>query len=128
LSQRRGLPERLASIVDTRRDRRAPGRLARSIAVMATLLMAGPAGAARLAPSKDVLTALMGDPRWDSRAYAVVGLAQRADSIHVARAASQSDPSPRVRAWARLALDQSPRVPSRPLRLDAAPAHRPDHP
>jgi hypothetical protein len=128
LSQRRGLPERLASIVDSHRDRRAPGRLARAIAVMATLLLAGPAGAARFAPSKDVLTALMRDPRWDSRAYAVVGLAQRADSIHVARAASQSDPSPRVRAWARLALDQAPRLPSLPVRRDAMPAPRTDHP
>jgi hypothetical protein len=46
------------------------------------------------------------DARWESRAYAVLGLAQRQDSIGVARSAAELDPNPRVRAWARYALGE----------------------
>jgi hypothetical protein len=53
-----------------------------------------------------VLTTLIGDTRWESRAYAVIGLARRADSVAVARSIAERDPNPRVRAWARYALDQ----------------------
>jgi hypothetical protein len=48
------------------------------------------------------------DAQWESRAYAVLGLAQRADSVAVAQSAAESDPSPRVRAWAKYALALSP--------------------
>jgi hypothetical protein len=37
----------------------------------------------------------------------VLGLAQRADSVAVARSAAERDPSPRVRAWARYALGET---------------------
>jgi hypothetical protein len=47
---------------------------------------------------------LMRDARWESRAYAVIGLAQRQDSVAVARSVAERDPNPRVRAWARYAL------------------------
>jgi hypothetical protein len=60
--------------------------------------------AVELSPSRDVLASLMRDVRWESRAYAVIGLARRADSVAVARSAAELDPSPRVRAWARYAL------------------------
>ncbi|HSA56407.1 MAG TPA: M56 family metallopeptidase [Gemmatimonadaceae bacterium] len=122
LVRRVGLPGRLAAIVDVRRDRRSPGRLARSAAVLLALVVAVPAGAARLAPSRDVLTALLRDGTWDARAYAVVGLAQRPDSIEVARAASRFDPNPRVRAWARLALDRAPGGRPLPFLLNTLPA------
>ena len=56
----------------------------------------------QLAPTRDVLTTLMLDAQWESRAYAVLGLAQRADSVAVARSAAELDPSPRVRAWAQV--------------------------
>ena len=42
------------------------------------------------------------DAQWESRAYAVLGLAQRADSVAVARNAAELDPNPRVRAWAQV--------------------------
>ena len=62
---------------------------------------------------RDVLTTLMQDGRWESRAYAGVGLARRADSVAVARAAAERDPSPRVRAWARYALSGGAHIPLR---------------
>ena len=46
----------------------------------------------------------MQETRWESRAWAVVRLAQRADSVDVARSAARHDPDPAVRAWARYAL------------------------
>ena len=118
LSRRAGLRQRLAAIVDVHRDSRAPTRWSLAIAVVATLTVALPMSAIRLAPSKDVLTTLMRDVRWESRAYAVMGLAQRADSVDVARAASVEDPSPRVRAWARYALTRAPGSRRLPSSLD----------
>lgn len=128
LSRRTGLQARLAAVVDVHRDRRAPGRPGRWAAVLVALSVAVPAGAARLAPSRDVLTALLRDARWDARAYAVVGLAQRPDSIEVARAASRLDPNPRVREWARLALETAPAGRPLPFLLNTLPALRADHP
>lgn len=104
LTSRAGLRGRLAAIVDTRRDLRGPSAAAVLLAVVLTSGVALPSSVVELAPTRGVLTRLMADARWDSRAYAVVGLAQRADSVAVARAAAVADPSPRVRAWARLAL------------------------
>ncbi|MEO7964773.1 MAG: M56 family metallopeptidase [Gemmatimonadaceae bacterium] len=127
LSRHGGLRGRLTSIVDTSRDRRAPLRRTMAFAVAVTVVVAAPSATLRLAPTREVLPTLMRDARWESRAYAVIGLAQRADSVEVARAAAEGDPNPRVRAWARLALLQSGVERGTPL---AAPSQRvsPDAP
>jgi hypothetical protein len=106
LAQRRGLRGRLAAVLDIRHDVRPLQRGWATVAAVATLSVAGPMSAVQLAPTRDVLTTLMRDTRWESRAYAVLGLAQRPDSIAVARSAAELDPNPRVRAWARYALGQ----------------------
>jgi beta-lactamase regulating signal transducer with metallopeptidase domain len=103
-----GLRDRLHAIVDTSRVLRTPNRLAGVAAMSATLAVAAPVATVRVAPTRDVLTTLMQDSRWESRAYAVVRLAQRRDSVEVARAAARHDPNPRVRAWAQYALAQGP--------------------
>jgi beta-lactamase regulating signal transducer with metallopeptidase domain len=106
LSQRSGLRARLDALLDTRhRARPLSARWSASAAAI-TLVVAGSMSAVRIAPSREVLTTLMGDTRWESRAYAVLGLAQRQDSVAVARSAAELDPSPRVRAWARYALGE----------------------
>lgn len=99
-----GLRGRLAALLRDR-DRRELPRAAVAVAMVATLALTAPLAAVQLAPTRDVLHRLLRDARWESRAYAVVGLAPRADSVAVARAASLLDPSPRVRAWAAWALD-----------------------
>ncbi len=104
LSQRSGLRARLESLLDARHRARPLSARWSAIAAGATLAVAGSMSAVRIAPSRQVLTTLMGDARWESRAYAVLGLAQRPDSVAVARNAAELDPSPRVRAWARYAL------------------------
>jgi beta-lactamase regulating signal transducer with metallopeptidase domain len=107
LSQRRGLRARLAAVLDARHDVRPMARGWATVAAMTTLSIAVPASVIQLAPTRDVLTSLMSDTQWQSRAYAVLGLARRADSIAVARSAAELDPNPRVRAWARYALAQN---------------------
>jgi beta-lactamase regulating signal transducer with metallopeptidase domain len=104
LSERSGLRARLAAVLDARHDVRPLARHWVGVACIATATVAGPLSAVQLAPTRDVLTTLMNDARWESRAYAVLGLAQRADSVAVARTAAERDPNPRVRAWARYAL------------------------
>jgi beta-lactamase regulating signal transducer with metallopeptidase domain len=104
LSRRSGLRRRLSLIVDTGRAVRPLARQWRLAAAAATLGLVWPMSAIQLAPTRDVLTTLMRDGNWQTRAYAVLGLAQRADSVAVARSAAEWDPSPRVRAWARYAL------------------------
>jgi beta-lactamase regulating signal transducer with metallopeptidase domain len=104
----RGVRHRLAAITDTRRALRLPSRRCVAAAVLVTGLVSLPLGTVRVAPTRDVLTALMRDDRWESRAYAVVRLAQRTDSLEVARVAARHDPSPRVRAWAQYALARRP--------------------
>jgi beta-lactamase regulating signal transducer with metallopeptidase domain len=110
-ARRSTLRARLTAVTDTRRRLAVPGRRV----VLATTLMAavfaGPLATARLAPTRDVLTSLMRDSRWESRAWAVVRLAQRADSVDVARTVMRHDPDPAVRAWARYALARSPAAP-----------------
>lgn len=106
LSECRGLRARLAAVLDTRHDVGPLRRGWATVATVATLSVAGPVSAVQLAPSRAVLTTLMLDTRWESRAYAVLGLAQRPDSIAVAQSAAELDPNPRVRAWARYALGQ----------------------
>ena len=103
-----GLRERLRAIVDTRRRVSLPTRRARNAAAGVTLLLSAAMSLVQVVPTRDVLTTLMGDQRWEARAYAVVRLAARADSVEVARTAARTDPSPRVRAWAQYALAQLP--------------------
>jgi len=107
LSRRRGLRERLVAVLDVRHDVRPLAPRWASLAVIFTLGVAAPTSLVQLAPTRDVLTGLMRDTQWQSRAYAVIGLAKRADSVAVARTAAELDPNPRVRAWARYALAQS---------------------
>jgi beta-lactamase regulating signal transducer with metallopeptidase domain len=102
------LRARLAAITDTRRQIAVPGRRVVRCAVALTLGVVAPLATARLAPTRHVLTSLMRDTRWESRAWAVVRLAQRADSVDVARSAARHDPDPSVRAWARYALSRAP--------------------
>lgn len=106
LSRKRGLRARLAAVLDAGRDVTPIARGWVVVAAIGTMLVAGPTSAVQLAPSRDVLTMLMRDARWESRAYAVIGLARRADadSVAAARTAAERDPNPRVRAWARYAL------------------------
>jgi len=106
LSRRGGLRSRLSALLDGRREARPLARRWGAAATVATLIASAPLSAVELAPTRYVLTTLMSDARWESRAYAVLGLAQRRDSIAVARSAAALDPSPRVREWARYALDR----------------------
>jgi beta-lactamase regulating signal transducer with metallopeptidase domain len=116
LSARGGLRARLAAVLDVRRNARPLARGWVGVAAATTLAVAAPMSTVQLAPTRDVLTTLMTDARWESRAYAVLGLAQRPDSVAVARSAAEQDPSPTVRAWARYALRDLPLpVPSQPL-------------
>jgi hypothetical protein len=101
------LRERLTAVLDVRHDTRPIARGWAGVAVVFTLGVATPTSLVQLAPTRDVLTGLMRDAQWQSRAYAVLGLAKRADSVAVARDAAELDPNPRVRAWARYALTQS---------------------
>jgi beta-lactamase regulating signal transducer with metallopeptidase domain len=117
LSPRSGLRARLASVLDVRHDVRPLTRRWVGLAAATTLGVAAPMSTVQLAPTRDVLTTLMEDARWESRAYAVLGLAQRADSVAVARSAAERDPSPSVRMWARYALGDAASPPS-PIAFD----------
>lgn len=118
LSRPRGLRARLAAVLDVRHDVRPLRRGWATVATIGTLGVAGPVSAVQLAPTREVLTTLMNDARWESRAYAVIGLARRPDSIAVARSAAELDPNPRVRAWARYALGQEPASDPRSILFD----------
>jgi beta-lactamase regulating signal transducer with metallopeptidase domain len=102
------LRARLAAVTDTRRHIAVPGRRVVFCAVSLTAAIVVPLATARLAPTRNVLTSLMQETRWESRAWAVVRLAKRADSVDVARTAAHHDPDPAVRAWARYALGLIP--------------------
>lgn len=104
LARKRGLRARLFAVLDRDRAFRPMARGSATAALALTVGLAGPMSVAHLAPTRGVLTTLMLDTQWESRAYAVLGLAQRADSVAVARSAAELDPSPRVRAWAKYAL------------------------
>jgi beta-lactamase regulating signal transducer with metallopeptidase domain len=108
MTRPRGLRARLAAVLDVRHDVRPLRRGWATVATLGTFAVAGPVSAVQLAPSREVLTTLMNDSRWESRAYAVLGLAQRPDSVAVARSAAELDPNPHVRAWARYALGERP--------------------
>lgn len=109
-SGRGSIRSRLAAILDLRHDVRPVARRWAFAATAACVLSTAPLGAVELAPTRAALTTLMRDSRWESRAYAVIGLAHRADSVAAARTAAELDPSPRVRAWARYALGLEPDV------------------
>jgi beta-lactamase regulating signal transducer with metallopeptidase domain len=111
LGGRAGLRPRLNAILDTRRVVVPLGRRWAAAAALSTCVVVGPMSVVQLAPTRAVLTTLIGDARWESRAYAVIGLARRADSVAVARNVAERDPNPRVRAWARYALEQRADVP-----------------
>jgi beta-lactamase regulating signal transducer with metallopeptidase domain len=115
-SRRSSLRARLAAVTDTRRRISVPGRRAVLCSMMLTVMVVAPLATARLAPTRDVLTSLMLETRWESRAWAVVRLAQRADSVDVARSAARHDPDPSVRAWARYALSRGAPAPALPPR------------
>src|SRR5688572_12572212 len=112
LVRRSNLRTRLAAVTDTRRCVAVPGRLGVLCTVILATVIVVPVSTARIAPTRDVLTSLMQAERWESRAWAVVRLAQRADSVDVARSAARHDPDPSVRAWARYALARTPAAPS----------------
>ena len=111
LVRRGNLRARLAVVTNTERDLGVPARRLALVAMSVTAAIIVPLATARLAPTRDVLTSLMTETRWESRAFAVVHLARRADSVDVARSAARSDPDPAVRAWARYALGLSPASP-----------------
>jgi beta-lactamase regulating signal transducer with metallopeptidase domain len=106
LSRPQGLRGRLAAVLDAGHTVRPLTRGWIVAAGVVTITVAAPASVVQLAPTRTVLTTLMLDTQWESRAYAVIGLARRADSVAVARDAAELDPSPRVRAWARYALGE----------------------
>ncbi|MGH7617411.1 MAG: M56 family metallopeptidase [Gemmatimonadaceae bacterium] len=112
LTKRRGLRARLAAVLDTGHDIRPMARGSAVAAVLVAMAAAAPISVVELAPTRDVLTNLMLSAQWESRAYAVLGLAERADSVAVARSAAELDPNPRVRAWARYALDRRDGLPA----------------
>jgi hypothetical protein len=117
-----GVRARLEAIVDTRRVVRAPSPAWLALAVGVSALFSITLGTVRVSPTREVLTTLMRDVRWESRAYAVVRLAQRADSVDVARDAADHDPSPQVRAWAHFALAQRTSAAERSGRTTHLPA------
>jgi beta-lactamase regulating signal transducer with metallopeptidase domain len=112
LARRRGLRGRLAAVLDAAHDVRPLARGRALAVVLVTMTAAAPISVVQLAPTRGVLTSLMQSTQWESRAYAVLGLAERADSVAVARSAAELDPSPRVRAWARYALDRRGGLPA----------------
>jgi beta-lactamase regulating signal transducer with metallopeptidase domain len=110
LGTRRGIRERLDAIV-------AGPPVARSRPGQRLLLLAGVVpglalGTLEVVPTRAVLSTLLTDRQWETRAWAAVRLAQRPDTVALTMNAAERDPNPRVRAWARSALDR--RVARRP--------------
>jgi len=108
LSGRGPLRARLVAILDAGREVRPLARRWALVATAACAVSAVPLCGVEIVPTRDVLASLMRDSRWESRAYAVIGLAHRADTVAFARSAAELDPNPRVRAWARYALGLRP--------------------
>lgn len=106
LARRSGLRARLAAVLDVKHDTRPLARRWAAVATVVTFGIAVPTSVVQLAPTRGVLTSLMRESSWESRAYAVLGLAQRRDSVEVAESAAELDPNPRVREWARYALSR----------------------
>jgi hypothetical protein len=95
-------------ILDARHDVRPLAKRWVLAVTAACAISSVPLGAVEVVPTRDVLASLMRDSRWESRAYAVIGLAHHPDTVAFARSAAERDPSPRVRAWARYALGLRP--------------------
>ena len=95
-------------ILDAGREVRPLARRWTLVATAACAVSAVPLCGVEIVPTRDVLASLMRDSRWESRAYAVIGLAHRADTVAFARSAAELDPNPHVRAWARYALGLRP--------------------
>jgi beta-lactamase regulating signal transducer with metallopeptidase domain len=114
LHTRGGLRERIRAVLDPDRRYAAPSAAVIVAVSLVTLVVATPTATAQLAPGREVLTGLMQDARWQSRAYAAGRLAQRPDSLVLAQNAALLDPSPQVRAWAQRALNKqaAPSLPS----------------
>jgi hypothetical protein len=106
LHTRGGLRERIQAVLDPDRRYAAPSAAVIVAVSLVTLVVATPTATAQLAPGREVLTGLMQDVRWQSRAYAAGRLAQRPDSLVLAQNAAVLDPSPQVRAWAQRALNK----------------------
>ena len=110
---RGALRQRLAWI--TSRPRTLVPRLAtHRLVLAAAALLAAPLGTVQLTPTRRALDGMMRRDRWETRAFAVARLAQRADSVAVAQVAAVSDPSPLVRAAARAALARAGQRPLPP--------------
>jgi len=122
MSSRAGLRARLAAIMVSEgralATARGPGRAHVAVAAALAVAVALPTGLAQLSPTRKVLDGLLRDARWESRAYAVTRLAQRADTLAVARDAASRDPDPQVRAVAARALAR------RGVASSSPPAHR----
>ncbi len=98
--------------VASRHPQSVPTPWVRRVVLAAALGLSVPLGTVQLTPRRGVLADLMRDARWETRAFAVVRLAQRADTVAVALAAATEDPSPEVRAAARAALRRARRLSS----------------
>ena len=94
LSGRGPLRARLAAILDAGREVRPLARRWTLVATAACAVSAVPLCGVEIVPTRDVLASLMRDSRWESRAYAVIGLAHRADTVAFARSAAELDPEP----------------------------------
>ncbi|MGQ0766903.1 MAG: M56 family metallopeptidase [Gemmatimonadota bacterium] len=103
LEGRGRLRMRLRRIVNAEAGRQAGNASVAHILLVAVVL-AGPLGLVRLAPTSQVLSTMAGDSRWDARAYAYTRFAERSDTIGVARQAAEHDPDPAVRRWAARAV------------------------
>ncbi len=107
LGGRGGMRARLDHLASTDWAPITMSRRTNALSLLLAAALSVPLGSARVVPTRDVLQSLMVDRRWESRAYAVARLAQRPDSVALARRAAQHDPSPEVRAIAQRALDVS---------------------
>jgi beta-lactamase regulating signal transducer with metallopeptidase domain len=103
-----GVRARLQRIVDDRHMPRHVSRQATRAIVVLGASMSVVAATAHVAPTRAVLHDLVSDGRWETRAYAVRRLAQRRDSVAVARRVASTDPHPGVRAVAEIALTRTP--------------------
>jgi beta-lactamase regulating signal transducer with metallopeptidase domain len=108
LSTGRGLKGRLTTLMAPGRDLSRPRRSVVVACQLLALAVSLPVATVQLAPTRGLLTQLMNDSRWESRAWAVRGLAQRPDSVFMAERAAATDPNPQVRASARAALLRNP--------------------
>lgn len=101
---RGGLRQRLHAIVATPRPS-ATSRSLQRLLLVAGVVPGLALGSVEVVPTRAVLSTLLADGQWETRAWAAVRLAQRPDTVALALRAAERDPNPRVRAWARYALE-----------------------